>query len=164
MISKTTTMQAKKLVYFWAIVFAVVFSLLAMSTATFAANGVNVYSNELAIEGYDPVAYFTQNKAVKGSSNIITEHQGNKWAFSSEEHKKLFAATPEKYLPQYGGFCAFAASKGSIAPVDPKAWSIVNDKLYLNYSLQVRELWLPNKTQLIVDADKNWPSLMKQVK
>jgi len=164
MTSKTATLQAKNLRYFWTLTFAFIFSLFAYSNLTFAANGINVGANQLAIEGYDPVAYFTQNKAVKGSDAFIVEHRGNKWSFSSEQHKKLFVTKPEKYLPQYGGFCAFAASKGSLAPVDPKAWSIENGKLYLNYSLQVRELWLPNKTQLIIDADKNWPSLMKQVK
>lgn len=129
--------------------------------SAFAANGVYV-KNGLAISGYDTVAYFTQSKAVKGKKEFTAEHQGNKWRFSSAENKQAFVANPTAYLPQYGGFCAYAASNNEIAKIDPRAWTIDNNKLYLNYNKKIRKTWLKKKIVRITDADRNWPELVKK--
>lgn len=137
----------------------------SFSSISFAANGVNVDKRTgFAIYGYDPVAYFTQRKPVKGKKEFVAEHKGTKWAFSNAAHKQAFVASPDKYLPQYGGYCAYAAGKNSIAKIDPKAWTIRDDKLYLNYNYKIRTRWLKNVDKLIIAGDKNWPGLLKEAK
>src|SRR5512135_2769630 len=88
----------------------------------------------VAIRGYDPVAYFTESKPVEGSKQFTFEWQGATWRFASAANRDLFAKTPEKYAPQYGGYCAYAVSQGHTATIDPQRWRIVDGKLYLNYS------------------------------
>lgn len=147
--------------------YLVLFSLFLslFSHSLFAANGVNIDKRTgFAIHGYDPVAYFTQSKPVKGNKAYTTQYKGNKWAFSSVTHLNTFKTNPEKYLPQYGGFCAYAASKNSIAKIDPKAWTIHNGKLYLNYNNKIRSRWLKDLDQMIVRGDRNWPKLLNKVK
>jgi YHS domain-containing protein len=114
--------------------------------------------NNKAIYGYDTVAYFTQNKAVEGEKTITTEWRGATWHFSSEEHKVMFEAEPEKYAPQYGGYCAYAMSRGRFVGVDEEAFTIYNDKLYLNYSKGVREDWQEDKDGFIKLADVEYPA------
>jgi YHS domain-containing protein len=109
--------------------------------------------------GYDPVAYFTDGKAVRGSEQIAAEHEGVTYRFASAEHRALFQAAPATYLPQYGGFCAYAAAKGALAPTDPEAFTVLGGKLYLNYSQDVRKRWLPRAGEYIREADGNWPRL-----
>lgn len=109
-----------------------------------------------AIRGYDPVAYFTQGKAVKGSKSITLTHGTGTYHFASDENLDLFKQDPDRYAPQYGGFCAYAMSKGFDVSSDPNAWTIKDDKLYLNYSLGVRKTWLKKPTEYIEKADKNW--------
>lgn len=117
------------------------------------------FSNK-AVSGYDAVAYFTQSKPVRGSARFKYEFKGVEWYFSSEEHLELFKKTPEKYMPQYGGFCAWAvAEKKSRAAADPNFWKIVNDKLYLNYDRNIQEKWLKDIPGFIKAADKNWPEM-----
>ena len=136
----------------------------ASGSRIFAANGVNIVSsNGLAIHGYDPVAYFTDSKAIEGKKEFTVEYLSNKWVLSSAVNKQAFLANPESYIPQYGGFCAFAASQNAIANTDPYAWTIHNKKLFLNYSIGTRGIWLKDKEKLIIDADRNWPELLKQV-
>lgn len=119
-----------------------------------------IYSNSsIAINGYDPVAYFTENKPVKGNSEYSFEWKGAHWLFSSKDNMDLFASAPEKYEPQYGGYCAYGCSKGKKATTDPQAWTIVDGKLYLNNSPQVKEKWLMEQKQRIELADKNWPQI-----
>lgn len=138
--------------------------MLIASTPLYATNGMNIdSSNGLAIHGYDPVAYFTDSKPVEGKQEFIIDFQGNKWAFASENNKDSFLANPEAYIPQYGGHCAFATSKNAIANTDPFAWTIHNKKLFLNYSIGTRELWLKEKDTHIVAANAYWPTLLKQV-
>ena len=88
-------------------------------------------NNATAIKGYDPVAYFKQSAAVKGSPQFTTQWMGATWQFSSAENRDLFAANPEQYAPQYGGYCAYAVSEGHTASIDPEAWKIVDGKLYV---------------------------------
>jgi len=109
-----------------------------------------------AVSGYDAVAYFTQGKAVKGIKGISIKHLGKIWRFSSESHKQLFLANPDKYAPQYGGHCAFAMANDKLVETDPKAFTVVDDKLYLNYSLSVRKRWSQDIPSYIADASENW--------
>lgn len=114
--------------------------------------------NNKAIYGYDTVAYFTQNKAVKGKDEFMSNYKGAEWYFSSAEHKAMFDADPEKYAPQYGGYCAYAMSRGRFVGVDEDAFTIYNGKLYLNYSKGVREDWLEDKDNYIKAADVEYPA------
>ncbi len=113
----------------------------------------------VAIDGYDPVAYFTDQKPVEGSKAFEFSWKGATWRFASAEHRDLFKAEPEKYAPQYGGYCAYAVAKGSTAGIDPDAWSIVDGKLYLNYDLDIRAKWLQDTKGYIAKADANWPKV-----
>ncbi|MEL6288502.1 MAG: YHS domain-containing (seleno)protein [Pseudomonadota bacterium] len=112
-----------------------------------------------AVGGYDPVAYFTQSKAIRGAKDITTEWDGVTWRFASAENRDLFTANPTKYAPQYGGFCAYAVGYGSTAKGDPKQWKIVDGKLYLNYNRSIKRKWERKQSSLIKAADKNWPKL-----
>jgi len=144
---------------------AVATAVLSFSAPIFAKGDVFVDQNNVAIKGYDPVAYFVSSAPRKGQAQFSYVYKGNTWMFSSAANKKAFVANPVAYLPQYGGHCAFAASKNSIAPIDPKAWTIRNNKLYLNYSLSVRDnAWRPDIDANIAQADANWPTLATQVK
>ena len=116
--------------------------------------------SDLAVSGYDPVAYFTQGKPVEGSSSHEHEWQGATWRFSSAENLASFKADPERYAPQYGGYCAWAVSQGYTASTVPEAWRIVDDKLYLNYSLGVQKQWQDDIPGNISKADKNWPGVL----
>jgi YHS domain-containing protein len=130
-----------------------------------AIDGINVSSNSgLALHGYDPVAYFVSSEPTPGDDAFIQVYQGISWRFANEENKQAFAESPQKYMPQYGGHCAYAASKNAIADIDPAAWTIHNDKLYLNYSKSVRSKWRVNRDSNIQKADGYWPLLSLQVK
>ncbi len=125
-----------------------------------------VYSHKKsgAIKGTDPVAYFSLqpgDKAVKGNKNISHEWQGATWYFSSEKNRDLFIQAPEKYAPQYGGYCSYAVAKGYTAKIDPNAWTIVNDKLYLNYSKGVQKKWNKKRDEFIQKANSNWPKVLE---
>jgi YHS domain-containing protein len=117
-------------------------------------------ADNIAIMGYDPVAYFTVGKAIKGSPRYYHEWNDAIWLFASENNRNLFAEQPEKYAPQYGGYCAYgvAVPKQKIE-IDPRAWHIHNGKLYLNYTPNTQDVWLRSKEQYIEDADKNWPDV-----
>lgn len=130
-------------------------------TRAAAAAEPPVYAtNGIAIDGYDPVAYFTESKAVKGLPNHTSAWDGATLQFASAENKAMFDADPEKFAPKYGGYCAYAVSKGYTASIDPDAWSIHEDRLYLNYSKSVRALWSARKRHHISQADANWPSVL----
>ncbi len=115
-----------------------------------------------AIRGYDPVAYFARGEATKGDRDVTHEWQGAEWRFASLENRDMFAADPEKYAPQYGGYCAWAVSRNYTAPTDPDAFTIVNEKLYLNYNRKVMEQWLEQRDENIESADRNWPAVLKE--
>ena len=134
---------------------------LCILTSTLSFAEVVFQQNGLAIKGFDPVSYHTMQKAVKGNAQYAVEWKGAKWHFSSQENKDLFSSNPDKFAPEYGGFCAYAASKGSLAPVDPLAWTVRSDKLYLNYSMSVRDIWREDIEGNIKKADLNWPELNK---
>ena len=115
-----------------------------------------------AIRGYDPVAYFTEGKPVKGSSDFETEWKGATWRFASAANREAFLADPEKYAPQYGGYCAWAVSQGQTAPIEPEQWSIVDGKLYLNYNADVQAKWKADVPGFIARADENWPKVLEK--
>jgi YHS domain-containing protein len=114
--------------------------------------------NNKAIYGYDTVAYFSQNKPVKGADEITSEWRGAVWHFSSIDNKDLFDASPQKYAPQYGGYCAYAMSKGRFVGIDEEAFTIYKDKLYLNYSKGVAKDWREDKDGFIKLADIEYPA------
>jgi hypothetical protein len=126
-----------------------------------AQEGHYFTTNGVAIKGYDPVAYFSQNKAVIGNDSITMEWSGSIWKFNSKENLHLFATDPKKYAPMYGGYCAYGTSEKHLSPTDPNAWTIVNNKLYLNYNLKVKEIWIKDTTNRIVNADNYWLTLKK---
>ncbi|MEL7180903.1 MAG: YHS domain-containing (seleno)protein [Pseudomonadota bacterium] len=120
-----------------------------------------VYNEDgIAVDGSDVVGYFTEGKPVVGDPAITHEYMGVTWRFASTENRDLFAADPEAYAPQYGGYCAFAVSKGGIATTVPEAWRIVDGKLYLNFSLRVQGFWLEDVPGNIAKADANWPGVL----
>ncbi len=116
----------------------------------------------IAIKGYDPVAYFTEKKAMAGDQSITFDWSGARWQFVSKENMELFKKNPEKYVPQYGGYCAYGISENHKSPTDPNAWTVIGDKLYLNYNLKVKELWSTDIPGRIKKADANWKTLEKE--
>ena len=115
-----------------------------------------------AIRGYDTVAYFTEGKPVKGDEKFSTEYNEAEWLFSSQENLELFLNDPEKYLPQYGGYCAYAVSQNTTASIKPELFTIHEGKLYLNYSESINQKWLADKQAYITAADQNWPVLLSE--
>lgn len=138
----------------------------AVPAATLLANPAvaaepPVYAtNGVAINGYDPVAYFTEGAPVEGSPEFTSEWDGATLQFATADNKAMFDGDPEKFAPKYGGYCAYAVSKGYTASTDPAAWSIHEDRLYLNYSKSVRALWAARKRHHIEQADRNWPGVL----
>lgn len=112
-----------------------------------------------ALKGYDAVAYFEESRPVKGKDEFRYDWNGAKWYFASTAHRDAFASQPEKYAPQYGGYCAWAVSNNYTADIDPNAWKIVNGKLYLNYNKDVQKMWEKDQADRIRQADANWPGL-----
>lgn len=137
--------------------------LIFLSSALQAGAGgqrVNRARNGLAIDGYDPVAYFVESRPVRGLADFEYEWNGARYRFATAANRERFAQEPARYLPQYGGFCAFAVSRGYTADIDPEAWSVVNGRLYLNYSRRVQRMWQEDVPGNIKKADGNWPKLM----
>lgn len=138
-----------------------------VASAAFAAGawaGEFFEKDGAAIRGYDPVAYFTQGKPVKGSAEHKATYKGSEFRFASRANRDAFVADPAKYAPQYGGFCAFGTAGGYKAAVDPSAFTVVNDKLYLNYSKDVRKQWSADIPGMVSKADRNWPEVSRQAK
>ncbi|NJK62789.1 MAG: YHS domain-containing protein [Synechococcaceae cyanobacterium SM2_3_1] len=116
----------------------------------------------VAVRGTDVVAYFTQGKAVDGNEEFSHDWRGVTWLFASAEHRDQFAANPETYAPAYGGYCAWAVSQGYTAPIDPQAWSIVDDQLYLNFNRNIQRRWERDIPGNIAKADANWPGVLSR--
>ncbi len=116
-----------------------------------------VFSEEgKALKGYDPVAFFTEHKPVLGKEEFPYNYNDALWLFASESNLNKFKNNPEKYQPQYGGYCAFGMSKGYKAPVEIDTWSIVEGELYFNYNKDVQKEWTKDQENLIDIADENW--------
>lgn len=131
------------------------------SKCVFAQEKAIFVKNGIAISGYDAVAYFAESKPVEGKTDFSFDWKDAKWLFSSQANLDVFKANPTKYAPQYGGFCAYGVSENHKSPTDPNAWTIVDDKLYLNYSKKVKELWSKDIPSRIQKANELWPSLNK---
>jgi YHS domain-containing protein len=116
----------------------------------------------IGLKGYDPVAYFVIGAPTKGSEQYSFAWKGVTYRFTSAGNLEKFKADPEKYLPQYGGYCAYAMSLDRIADIDPSRWAIVNGKLYLNNGFVAEKLWSVNKSGNIISADRNWPQYPKK--
>ena len=124
-----------------------------------AKSTINVDWRGVAIKGYDPVAYFTVSKPVKGDKDYVVEWMGAKWRFASPQNRDLFEKDPEKYAPKYGGYCAYGVANNYLVKIDPDAWTVYEGRLYLNFSLDVREQWKEDIPGNIKKADANWPAL-----
>lgn len=118
-------------------------------------------SNGVAIKGYDPVAYIRQNKPVRGHPDLRFDYKGSTFLFTNVDNRAAFAANPEKFQPQYGGYCAFGAASGYKADIDPASFTVVDGKLYLNYNRQVQQQWLKDTPGFIRQADERWPAVQK---
>lgn len=112
-----------------------------------------------AIKGYDPVAYFTVGKPVKGDPKISFHWNDADWFFSSQGNLEAFKSTPEKYAPQFGGYCAYGVSDNHKSPTEPGAWTIVDGKLYLNYNSNVKSMWNKDRADRIKKANELWPQI-----
>jgi hypothetical protein len=135
---------------------------LVLAAAAFAgSDSVFKDRNGEAIRGYDPVAYFTDHRPVRGSDQFTYTWMDATWKFASAADRDKFIAAPTRYAPQYGGYCAYGMSQGHKAPVDPEAWRIVDGKLYLNYSRNVKTDWEKDVTGNVRKADSNWMKLGK---
>jgi YHS domain-containing protein len=131
--------------------------------ATAAAKEAPVYTgtfSSVAVSGYDPVAYFTEQRPVKGDKAFSHTYMGATWHFSSAANRDKFVTAPEQYAPQYGGYCAWAVAQGYTASADPQRWKIVAGKLYLNYDTDVQKKWETDPAGFIGKADKQWPAVL----
>jgi YHS domain-containing protein len=141
----------------------------AFSHAAMAAPPINTLKNNLfggrtdtAINGYDTVAYFTVGKPVKGQDSLVQEWMGAKWKFATAANLELFKASPEKYAPQYGGYCAYGVIQGALVKVEPDQFTVRDGKLYLNYDADVQAKWLKDPAGFIKDADAKFGALLKK--
>jgi len=133
---------------------------LVFTSLAFAGEAPVFATDDGAIRGYDAVAYFTMGEPTRGSDQFTTSWQGATYKFASAANLALFKEEPEAYAPQYGGYCAYAVSKGATAGTVPEAWTIVDGKLYLNYSLAVQQRWRKDVPGHIRAADRNWPAVL----
>ena len=132
----------------------------AVATSALAAGPeLNASSTGLALQGYDPVAYFTEGQATPGDYRITSVHNDATYRFSSEAHKATFEANPEAYLPQYGGYCAFGAAMGFKVDGDPELWKIVDGELFLNLAQDIQERWETDIPGFIQQADAQWTTI-----
>ena len=144
---------------------AIIFSFALFSCAKVSQiSPVNVTADGVAIKEYDPVAYFTDRRPVKGIPEFKYEWKGAEWRFASSDHLEMFKKDPDKYAPRYGGYCAYAVSQGKTADIDPEAWTIFEGKLYLNLDKDVQRLWGKNMQEYIQKADGNWPRMLGKYK
>lgn len=141
---------------------------LLLGTAAMAAPAVNTLKGGLfggrgdtAILGYDTVAYFTVGKPVKGQDAYVADWMGAKWKFSSQAHLDLFKASPDKYAPQYGGYCAYGVSQDHLVSIEPDKFKIIDGKLYLNYDAEVQEIWQKDPAGYIKQANGKFAGLLK---
>jgi len=126
----------------------------------FAAEPEIYQNGGIAIDGSDTVGYFTQSRPVRGEATFTVQHKGAEWRFADQASADAFEADPNAYTPQFGGYCAWAVGQGYIASTVPQAWTIYNDKLYLNYSRRIRRRFERNLDENIALAEANWPRVL----
>ena len=132
---------------------------LLMSVVATPALAGDVTQSTPGISGYDPVAYFTDGKAMKGSGYHVADYKGVTYAFASKDHKQLFEDNPEKYVPAYGGYCAYGVAVGKKFVSDPEAWKVVNGTLYLNLDKDIQSKWLQDVPGYIKKSEANWKEI-----
>lgn len=137
--------------------------LLALSTVALAKELNNLDASGVALQGYDPVAFFTDNRPVRGDQQFHTQYHGATYYFASAEHKATFEKEPAKYEPQFGGFCAYGTSRGKTVPIKIEAWQIVNGRLLMQYDLDVKDKFNSDPQGNLNKADKNWPGLVEKL-
>lgn len=135
---------------------------LTLSMASIASANEIYSTNGVAINGYDAVAYFTDHKPVKGSDKFTTSYKGATFYFASAAHRDTFAGNPDHYAPQFGGYCAYGTAEGHKAPTEPQAFTVVDDKLYLNYNDNVQQTWRADIGGYIKKANANWDTVKGQ--
>lgn len=144
----------------WFFIFLV--SLASLVSAGSPKSPVYTESDGLALRGYDAVAYFADGRAVRGQPQYEVPWNGARWRFASAEHRDRFVAAPEQYAPQFGGYCAWAVSRGYTAEGDPEAWRIVDGSLYVNYSKRVQRKWEANIPEYIRQGQAHWPGVLSK--
>ena len=140
---------------------SILFLLILTASCLSAKNLVDVDPRGIGIKGCDPVAYFTDQAAVKGDPAIRSTNGGVIYLFSTSSHKESFDDQPSKYVPQFGGFCAYGVSRGVVIPIDPSAFQIIDGHLYLQYSKGVMQKFNQDQAGSLAKATKNWPSLVE---
>ena len=135
---------------------------LALSAFAQSKTLLNLDKTGVAIQGYDPVAFFTDNKPLKGKPEFPARHNGALYYFASKEHRELFKADPDKYEPAFGGYCAYGVSKGKLVEIDVDAFQIVNGRLMLQYSKGVRDDFNKDTKGNLAKAEANWPGLVEK--
>jgi len=136
--------------------------LVASAVLAPAAEVVNIDKNGLALQGYDPVGYFTDGKSVKGSPEFTASYKGATYQFASAAHRDVFKGSPAKYEPQFGGFCGYAASINKLAPIDVEYFQVLHDRLILQHNEKAWKLWHQDVEGNLKKADANWPKLSQQ--
>ena len=139
-----------------------VFLTIAALSAPAPAKELLNLENGVAIQGYDPVAFFTDNRPVKGNAQFQSDYRGAKYYFASAEHKAAFDKESAKYEPQFGGYCAYGASRGKTVPIKIETWEIVNGRLLLQYDLDVKSKFDKDPQGTLRKADENWPGLVEK--
>jgi YHS domain-containing protein len=137
-------------------------ALIAFTALAHADEVVNVDKNGLALQGYDPVVYFTDCKPVKGAPQFTATYKGATYQFASADHKQLFEKAPAKYEPQFGGFCGYAASINKLAPIQVEYFQVLHDRLILQHNEKASKLWHQDVEGNLKKADANWPKLSQQ--
>lgn len=137
-------------------------TLLSFASGSFAEKPAIFAPDGIAIRGYDAVTYFTEGKPVRGVPEYAAQWKGATWYFASAANRDAFRAVPEKYVPQYGGYCAYGIAQGVAPESDPTLWRIVDGKLYLNINARVQERWVRDIPGYVRAADQNWPNVLKK--
>ena len=132
---------------------------LALMAPAAAAEAINTTDENIAIKGYDTVAYFVENRPIKGKPEFEHVWQGARWQFATPEHRDMFATDPVRYAPRYGGFCSGGMSLGVKATINPEAWAIIDGRLYLAFSERTMKRFTSDVDANIAKADANWKGL-----
>ncbi|MEZ5921651.1 MAG: YHS domain-containing (seleno)protein [Parvularculaceae bacterium] len=141
---------------------AAIAAVIALASTAYAAKP-EIYTgrfNNLAVGGYDTVAFFDDGQPVKGEKEFSTEWKGAEWRFKDEANLEKFKAHPEAFAPQYGGYCAWAMAQGKLAPGYAEYWTVRDGKLYLNFSQKIQDKWLADPDGFIAKADEIWPGIL----
>ena len=155
--------------YHWIRILPIILLLAAFMGSASAAEPINTLERSglwgyepsgVAVRGYDTVAYFIQGKPTEGKEAFETEWRGAKWRFASQEHLDLFVTNPDKYAPQYGGYCAYGVAIGNLVKIEPDLWDIIDGKLYLNYDEDLQEQWRVDIPGHIVKANEKFDRLL----